>query len=226
MLDPVTLQGWTEAPDLAKWVRRQRVARAQGALSEERLQVLYAMGFEFGEVAQLTEEWESKFDQLIEWLLWQVCNSECGHFTKRCRHDKSQLLPVSVHRHFTDHKALCCAVSLSGQACMMWHLQDQDAVRKGEFNWLGFDWGRRGGLQARELALWVQLQREFRRRNLLGTDAIKRLEAIGFNWEPEVSHACCLLQGRCIMLMPHVKFTHHRHSLYFFTEWPKCTSPP
>jgi len=69
-------------------------------------------------------------------------------------------------------------------------LQDQDSVRKGEFNWLGFDWGRRGGLQARELALWVQLQREFRRRNLLGTDAIKRLEAIGFNWEPEVSHAC------------------------------------
>ncbi|DBB12200.1 TPA: hypothetical protein ACH3X3_006306 [Trebouxia sp. C0006] len=124
---------WTEAPDLAKWVRRQRVARAQGALSEERLQVLYAMGFEFGEVAQLTEEWESKFDQLIEWLLWK----------------------------------------------------DQDSVRKGEFNWLGYDWGRRGGLQARELALWVQLQREFRRRNLLGTDAIKRLEAIGFNWEPE-----------------------------------------
>lgn len=48
------------------------MARAQGALSEERLQVLYAMGFEFGEVAQLTEEWESKFDQLIEWLLWKV----------------------------------------------------------------------------------------------------------------------------------------------------------
>ena len=70
-------------------------------------------------------------------------------------------------------------------------LQDQDSVRKGEFSWLGFDWGRRGGLQARELALWVQLQREFRRRNLLGTDAIKRLEAIGFNWEPEVSHSCC-----------------------------------
>lgn len=88
---------------------------------------------------------------------------------------------------------------------MMWHLQDQDTVRKGEFNWLGFDWGRRGGLQARELALWVQLQREFRRRNLLGTDAIKRLEAIGFNWEPEVSHACCCLQGRCIMLLLHVK---------------------
>lgn len=70
-------------------------------------------------------------------------------------------------------------------------LQDQDAGRKEGFNWLGFDWGRKGGLQARELALWVQLQREFRRRNLLGTDAVKRLETIGFNWEPEVNPRAC-----------------------------------
>lgn len=75
------MQGWTEAPDLAKWVRRQRVARAQSALSEERLQVLYAMGFEFGEVAQLTGEWEAKFDQLIEWLLWQVWREGPRHVT-------------------------------------------------------------------------------------------------------------------------------------------------
>ena len=66
------VQDWEESPDLAKWVGRQRVARAQGGLSEERLQVLYAMGFEFGEVAQLTDAWEAKFDQLIEWVLWQV----------------------------------------------------------------------------------------------------------------------------------------------------------
>ena len=70
-------------------------------------------------------------------------------------------------------------------------MQDQDAGRKERFSWLGFDWGRNGGLQARELALWVQLQREFRRRNLLGTDAVKRLETIGFNWEPEVKSLFC-----------------------------------
>lgn len=71
-------------------------------------------------------------------------------------------------------------------------VQDQDDGRKQGFSWLGFDWGRKGGLQARELALWVQLQREFRRRNLLGTDAIKRLQAIGFIWEPEVTHTVLL----------------------------------
>ena len=61
-----------EESGLAEWVCKQRTSRAQGSLSEERLQVLYAMGFEFGEVAQITEAWEVKFDQLIEWILWQV----------------------------------------------------------------------------------------------------------------------------------------------------------
>ena len=93
-------------------------------------------------------------------------------------------------------------------------LQDQDDARKQGFSWLGFDWGRKGGLQARELALWVQLQREFRRRNLLGTDAIKRLEAINFIWEPEVSNQCwsflfLLSMLSCIMsmLLAHTRTT-------------------
>ena len=77
------VQDWEESPDLAKWVGRQRVARAQGGLSEERLQVLYAMGFEFGEVAQLTDAWEAKFDQLIEWVLWQVPNRRTANVSHK-----------------------------------------------------------------------------------------------------------------------------------------------
>ena len=34
------------------------------------LQILLDMGFEFGEVAQMTDEWENRFDQLLEWMLW------------------------------------------------------------------------------------------------------------------------------------------------------------
>ena len=43
-----------------------------GTLTEEKLQILYAIGFEFGDVAQLTQEWEVKFDQLLEWIAGQV----------------------------------------------------------------------------------------------------------------------------------------------------------
>ena len=32
----------------------------------------------------------------------------------------------------------------------------------------------------------MQLQREFRRRHLLPAEAIRRLDAISFNWDPQV----------------------------------------
>ena len=66
------LQEWPDNPELAAWVRRQRALHSQGQLSAERHQILSALGFEFGEGAHITQEWESNFDQLVDWLLWQV----------------------------------------------------------------------------------------------------------------------------------------------------------
>ena len=103
------------------------------------MQILTGVGFEFGEVAQLTDEWESRFDQLLDWKSWNV-----------------------------DAALDSCGIS-------------------GEFSWVGADWGERGGPAARELGLWVWLQREFWRRSLLPLEGIRRLEALGFEWEPKVS---------------------------------------
>ena len=58
--------------DLGMWVKRQRMLWQQGALLQDRLQILSALGFEFGTEAQITEEWEYRFDQLVEWLLLMV----------------------------------------------------------------------------------------------------------------------------------------------------------
>lgn len=68
-------QDWEENPELGLWVKRQRIARAAGQLSDERLSILQSMGFAFGEVAQLTEEWEHRFDQVRIgcWLLACLC---------------------------------------------------------------------------------------------------------------------------------------------------------
>ena len=103
-------------------------------------QILKGVGFEFGEVAQLTDEWEVRFDQLLDWRLWNA-----------------------------DAAVDTCGVS------------------GGDFSWVGADWGARGGPAARELALWVQLQREFRRRCLLPAEGVYRLDVLGFEWEPQVS---------------------------------------
>lgn len=58
-------------PDLPNWIKRMRISRASGVMCNERQQVLEALGFEFGEVAQITDEWEIHFDQLLEWLSWR-----------------------------------------------------------------------------------------------------------------------------------------------------------
>lgn len=126
---------WEPNVELGIWVKRQRVARAAGQLSSERLKILERMGFEFGDLAQITEEWEQRFDQLIDWMLWH-----------------------GEHRQ--------------------------------TFSWVGIDWGERGGITARELALWMALQREFRRRQLLPGEAIQRFEALQVEWDsPRESQA-------------------------------------
>ncbi|KAK9794360.1 hypothetical protein WJX73_004870 [Symbiochloris irregularis] len=119
-------------PELGPWVRRQRTVQQQGTLSEQRLSILEAIGFDFGNEAQITEEWETRFDQLVDWLLWKE--------------------------------------GKVGSA----------------LDWVGLEWGAQGGLRAREVVLWSQLQREFKKRCLLPDAAIKRLDAIGFCWDPQV----------------------------------------
>ena len=114
-------------PELGTWVKRQRVSRAAGQLSAERLNILERMGFEFGDLAQVTEEWETRFDQLVDWVLW---HGESGE----------------------------------------------------PFTWDLIHWGERGGITARELALWISLQREFMRRQLLPAEAVSRFEAVSPGW--------------------------------------------
>lgn len=61
---------------------------------------------------------------------------------------------------------------------MLWHNENQQP-----FSWLGIDWGARGGITARELALWTTLQREYRARGLLPGEALSRFDAIGVQWD-------------------------------------------
>ena len=66
-------------------------------------------------------------------------------------------------------------------------LADDDVDPEAAQDWGCMEWGAVGGPAAREAALWVQLQREFRNRNLLPLQAIRRLDALDFPWEPQVT---------------------------------------
>lgn len=67
---------------------------------------------------------------------------------------------------------------------MTWQ-QEQEGARD-TLEWTGLTWGPLAGPRAREAALWAQLQREFYNRNLLRRPAIRRLEVVGFQWQPQV----------------------------------------
>ena len=58
-----------EQHELTMWSRRQRNLWQQGSLSQDRMQILMALGFELGAENRITEEWEFRFDQFVEWLL-------------------------------------------------------------------------------------------------------------------------------------------------------------
>mmetsp|Transcript_37594 Transcript_37594/g.96186 ORF Transcript_37594/g.96186 Transcript_37594/m.96186 type:complete len:748 (-) Transcript_37594:129-2372(-) len=60
----------------------------------------------------------------------------------------------------------------------MWH--EAEGV---PMSWDLLRWGQAGGPQARRLAIWVQLQREFVRRGLLPPEGRERLEYVGVQWE-------------------------------------------
>ena len=177
-------------------MKRQRIARAAGQLSEERLSILVSMGFEFGEVAQLTEEWEHRFDQVSGWVGGGGARGAgrrregagCKRASRPHRiaavvystarqatYEGSALRDLHPHSSTAPSMAIGCVQLVDW---MLWHNENRQP-----FSWLGADWGARGGITARELALWITLQREYRARGLLPADALTRFDAIGVQWD-------------------------------------------
>ena len=76
-----------------------------------------------------------------------------------------------------------------------------DIAAESAQDWVCMEWGAVGGPAAREAVLWVQLQREFYRRNLLPMVAVRRLDALGFQWEPTVRGVAVLLVSAILYVL-------------------------
>eukprot|EP00963_Diacronema_lutheri_P005481 scaffold426_cov319-Pavlova_lutheri.AAC.58 len=62
-------QGWEPNPELGNWVGKQRAAKQQGTLSEEREEMLNSMGFTFDKFHETSVCWEERFDFLLDFKL-------------------------------------------------------------------------------------------------------------------------------------------------------------
>ena len=91
------MQGDSNSQSLGAWVRKQRVLWQQANLSQDRMQILSALGFDVGAEAEITEEWEYRFDQLAECLIQMV--STCD---SRSPLPSIALSKVSLAHYFTN----------------------------------------------------------------------------------------------------------------------------
>lgn len=111
---------------MGQWVARQRAGRQQGTLTQDRMRILESIGFDFGDEAQMTGEWEERFDQLVEWLLWQARRKLCGKARQCC---------LSVQRDAASHCSRTC-MPFPGRTlctdeacfCLWYHLRSLPAV--------------------------------------------------------------------------------------------------
>jgi uncharacterized protein YrrD len=164
---------------LARWVNTQKAVKRKGKLSADKIKRLDALGFVWD---PLEQAWEDRFSELVA---YKQKHGDC-------------LVPSSVK-----HEQLYRWVSKQRQKRGM---LDADKIKR--LDALGFVWHtleqawedrfrelvaykqRHGDClvpsswKNRQLAMWVNTQRAVKKKAKLSADRIKRLDALGFVWDP------------------------------------------
>ena len=174
---------WPENKQLGNWVIRQRVSYKNETLSEDRIKRLKDEGFIWD---QLESQWEEMFAALKE-------------YKDKHRH-------CSVPSKWPENKQLATWVNVQRRTYKEGNLS-KDHIKRLEDE--GFIWDQlesqweemfaalkeykdkhrhcnvpRNWLENKQLATWVNVQRANYRKGNLSEEHIKRLEDIGFVWEP------------------------------------------
>eukprot|EP00884_Botryococcus_braunii_P002348 jgi/Botrbrau1/12113/Bobra.0186s0031.3 len=196
-----------------RWVQEQRMLFAEGRLPRARQRYMAILGILWLLSDKVTkmedEEWEAFFRQLPgadtsmrerweepppgplrDWLQQQrglyalgLCPEQLGSRGPSLRSGSGSSRPSASS--FGEEANITPSWELHFDLLMDWLPAQGAAGTEGVCGMDGADVGTEGGPRAREAALWVQLQREFQRRNLLLRPAIRRLEALGFQWTPQ-----------------------------------------
>ena len=165
---------------LANWVHTQRQFRSRGQLTADRVRRLDALGFDWDPLSARTEE---MFARLVE---YKKLHGDCN--VPRAGSDYQLWQWVANQRQFRRRDTL-----------------PPDRLQRLET--LGFEWDphaaswekmferftgykQRGDgnvPQDRQLARWIVDQRRLRTRGRLSEDRIRRLDELGFEWEPDAA---------------------------------------
>jgi len=175
---------WPENRRLANWVVHQRQFWAQGHLKPDRIRRLEAIGFTWDPVVAM---WEERFAELQQ---YRRANGNCdvpnkwtqniklATWVSNQRSRKERLMPEQIQRldelDFTWNARR--SAWEKGYAELKQYQEQKGDCRVPQ-NWL----------ENRQLANFVVVQRQARKKNWLSEDQIRMLDALGFIWDGRVA---------------------------------------
>lgn len=186
---------WKEDPKLATWVSNQRQRRKKGAISEEEVQLLNELGITWK--SREVGTWE---DRLAEVAAFKAKHGHCGISTIFPENPKLGRFVNSMRSKRNSGTLSADRIAKLDAVGFAWNSTHAAAVRVGEDGINGawkarFDEllaykqangnceepARRG--EKKELANWVSMQRQRKKRGQLHPERVRLLEEIGFIWE-------------------------------------------
>lgn len=172
---------WPENPNLGSWVMRQRALKRKGELAPDRIKRLDALGFEW---SPHSTSWKRMFDRLAAFVAERgSCNvpaSEPEHErlaiwvrTQRTARRKGKLAPDKIEQ--------LTALGIDWEVYEKnWNEMFDELVEY--FKIQGNCSVPQGWTANPRLAVWVMVQRRFKKTGQLSSARIQKLEEIGFAW--------------------------------------------
>ena len=175
-------QRFPENPELGSWVNNQRSKRGTKRLSPDRIERLDALGFEWG---PRVAAWEEKFTEL------QDFKDRHGHCNVPAAYTENPELGIWVSRQRKLRKTNRLSSDRINQLDTLGFQWDLLAEAWDEnFAELQAFTDRHGHCNVPlaypenpELGQWMSTTRAARKANRLSADRIKRLDALGFEWD-------------------------------------------
>jgi superfamily II DNA or RNA helicase len=172
---------WPENPNLGSWVMRQRALKRKGELAPDRIKRLDALGFEW---SPHSTSWKRMFDRLAAFVAERgSCNvpvSEPEHErlaiwvrTQRTARRKGKLTPDKIEQ--------LTALGIDWEVYEKnWNEMFDELVEY--FKIQGNCSVPQGWAANPRLAVWMMVQRRFKKTGQLSSARIQKLEEIGFEW--------------------------------------------
>ena len=171
---------------LGNWVRTQRTQFKQSKMSEERINMLNTIGFNWG-VSIDKNSWNDKFEELKKY------KSQHGDCNVPRKYDKNQQLARWVHHQrskFKDSKMSEERINVLNAIGFNWGVSIDKKRWNDKFEELKKYKSKHGDCDVpyryyeknQPLATWVQTQRTQFKQLKLSEERINTLNTIGFNW--------------------------------------------